>query len=157
MSLSYDEVAEILRLIDNSSCDEFVVETGDLRLVVRRNGAAAPVAPAREPTLSPLRTSSTQPERVESRTARPKPKLAAGQAEIVAPMVGTFYRAQRPEAPPFVEMGSIVRAGQPLCLIEVMKLFTTINSDVDGRIVHIGAENGELVEYGHTLFVLDPI
>ena len=70
-------------------------------------------------------------------------------------MVGTFYRAPTPEAPPFVEVGGVVSAGQPLCLIEVMKLFTTINSEVAGRIVQIGAENGELVEYGRTLFVIE--
>ena len=74
----------------------------------------------------------------------------------MAPMVGTFYRAPSPDAPPFVEVGSVVRQGQPLCLIEVMKLFTTINSDVAGRVVQIGAENGELVEYGRTLFVIEP-
>ncbi len=71
-------------------------------------------------------------------------------------MVGTFYRAPSPDSPPFVEVGSVVRQGQPLCIIEVMKLFTTINSDVAGRLVQIGAENGELVEYGRTLFVIEP-
>ena len=71
-------------------------------------------------------------------------------------MLGTFYRAPAPEAPPFVEIGAVVRKGQPLCLIEVMKLFTTIHAERDGRVVHIGAENGELVEHGRSLFVLEP-
>jgi len=71
-------------------------------------------------------------------------------------MVGTFYRAPSPETPPFVEIGSVVKKGQPLCLIEVMKLFTTVYAEQDGRVAHIGAENGELVEYGRTLFVLEP-
>ena len=71
-------------------------------------------------------------------------------------MVGTFYRAPSPETPPFVEIGSVVKKGQPLCLIEVMKLFTTVYAEQDGRVVQIGAENGELVEYGRTLFVLEP-
>jgi acetyl-CoA carboxylase biotin carboxyl carrier protein len=81
---------------------------------------------------------------------------APHQIEVVAPMVGTFYRAPAPDAPPFVETGSIVRKGEPLCLIEVMKLFTTITSEFEGRIVQIGAENGELVEYGRTLFLIEP-
>jgi acetyl-CoA carboxylase biotin carboxyl carrier protein len=76
--------------------------------------------------------------------------------EVAAPMVGTFYRAPAPDAPSFVDVGAAVRKGQPLCLIEVMKLFTTIASEHDGRVVAIGAENGELVEYGRTLFVIDP-
>ncbi|CAM5408375.1 Biotin carboxyl carrier protein of acetyl-CoA carboxylase OS=Afipia felis OX=1035 GN=accB PE=4 SV=1 [Afipia felis] len=75
--------------------------------------------------------------------------------EVVAPMTGTFYRAPSPDKPPFVEVGSIVRAGQPLCVIEVMKLFTTINAECDGRIVQIAAENSELVEFGRVLFVIE--
>ena len=71
-------------------------------------------------------------------------------------MVGTFYRAPNPEARAFVDVGDVVGVGDPLCLIEVMKLFTTINAEVAGRIVQIGAENGELVEYGRTLFVIEP-
>jgi acetyl-CoA carboxylase biotin carboxyl carrier protein len=71
-------------------------------------------------------------------------------------MVGTFYRAPSPDAAPFVEVGSAVRKGDPLCLIEVMKLFTTIAAEHEGRIVQIGAENTELVEYGRMLFVIEP-
>ena len=72
-------------------------------------------------------------------------------------MVGTFYRAPSPDAPPFVEIGTVVQPGQPLCIIEVMKLFTTINSEYAGRVVQIGAEVGDLVEYGRTLFVIEPV
>ena len=71
-------------------------------------------------------------------------------------MVGTFYRASSPDAPPFVEIGSVVRKGQPVCIIEVMKLFTTINAENDGRVLQIAAQNGELVEFGQTLFVIKP-
>jgi acetyl-CoA carboxylase biotin carboxyl carrier protein len=71
-------------------------------------------------------------------------------------MVGTFYRAPSPDAPPFVEIGTLVQPGQPLCIIEVMKLFTTINSECAGRVVQIGAEAGDLVEYGRTLFIIEP-
>ncbi|HZP79575.1 MAG TPA: acetyl-CoA carboxylase biotin carboxyl carrier protein [Pseudolabrys sp.] len=159
MSLSYDEIADILKIIDSSSCDEVVIETGGVKLVVRRNGAAGapavqmPLAPAREvprPVVpQPANDAAAKP-------ATPAVKPVAGGLEVAAPMVGTFYRASSPDAPPFVEVGSIVTVGQPLCLIEVMKLFTTINSDFAGRVVQIGAENGELVEYGRTLFVIEP-
>ncbi len=157
MSLSYDEIAEILRIIDSSSCDELIVETGDMKLVVRRNGASGHAELASEPatpaTLGPAAPSSITPE---ARNAPPKIESTADQIEVAAPMVGTFYRAPSPDAPPFVEVGTVVRPGQPLCLIEVMKLFTTINSDVAGRVAQIGAENGELVEYARTLFVIEP-
>jgi len=157
LSLSYEEIAEILKVIDSSSCDELVVETGDVKLVVRRNGAAGAAAPVRELS-APAPVSATTPAsaRPAATTAAPATKIEAGidQSIITAPMVGTFYRASSPDAPPFVEIGSVVRKGQPVCLIEVMKLFTTINAECDGRIVEIGAENGELVEFGQTLFVV---
>ncbi len=164
MGLRYDEISEILKIIDSSSCDEFVLETNDIKLVVRRHGAdgsvpsAAPSvapAPARAPAPSPQ---SSQPQQASA--AAPQAATAqvgAGQTVVTAPMVGTFYRAPSPTEPPFVEVGSVVKAGDPLCIIEVMKLFTTIHAECDGRIAQIGAENAMLVEYGQTLFVIDPV
>jgi biotin carboxyl carrier protein len=72
-------------------------------------------------------------------------------------MLGSFYRAPSPQEPPFVEVGSVVKPGDPLCLIEVMKLFTTICADKDGRIAQILAANGELVEFDRILFVIEPV
>lgn len=155
MSLRYDDVAEILKIIDSSSCDEVIVETGDIKLVVRRHGASGHPAPAATQA-SPMRERPVAAAAAAQPAAQPKIAMATGQAEITAPMVGTFYRAPTPDAPPFVEVGSVVEKGQPLCLIEVMKLFTTINSEIAGRVAQIGADNGELVEYGRTLFVIEP-
>jgi acetyl-CoA carboxylase biotin carboxyl carrier protein len=158
VNLRYEEIAEIMKIIDSSSCDELIVETGDMKLVVRRNGAHG-ASPSIE---RPLAESAASSAVAEPRPASPaqvtqeKIETGSGKLEIIAPMVGTFYRAPSPGAPAFVELGSVVKKGQPLCLIEVMKLFTTINSEFDGRIVQIGAENGELVEYGRVLFVIEP-
>jgi len=158
VSLTYDEIAEIIKLIDSSSCDELVVETGDIKLVVRRNGASAGAAAEYvERGSARVAVSAAAPRK--ARAAAPKvaaADAAAGQIEVAAPMVGTFYRAPSPDARAFVDVGDVVGVGDPLCLIEVMKLFTTINAEVAGRIVQIGAENGELVEYGRTLFVIEP-
>lgn len=158
MTLRYDEIVDILKIIDSSSCDEFIVETGDVKLVVRRNGATGHAAVTGErPALFPAAAAPPQPAKRETREAPAATATAAGQCEVAAPMVGTFYRAPSPDAPPFVDIGSVVRAGQPLCIIEVMKLFTTINADVAGRVAQIGAENGELVEFGRTLFVIEAV
>ena len=162
MSLRFDEIAEILKIIDSSSCDELVVETGDVKLIVRRNGVTGraeflnerpPPAPAVAVSVAPPATQ--QPAGRSGHLDAPV-AVAPGQTEVTAPMVGTFYRAPSPDAPPFVEVGSVVTKGQPLCVIEVMKLFTTINSEVAGRVVHIGATSGELVEYGQMIFVVEP-
>ncbi len=176
MALSYDEIAEILKIIDSSSCDELIVDTGDMKLVVRRNSAgaaqhideaaaAAAIAVTAPTSTGPstqssaaANTAQNAPGSASARAAaKPAVNLAAqnNQVEVAAPMVGTFYRAPAPDASNFVEIGSAVRKDQPLCLIEVMKLFTTIASEVEGRVVQIGAENGELVEYGQTLFVIE--
>lgn len=157
--LAFDDIAEILKIIDASNCDEVVIETGELKLVVRRNNGAAAAAPAiapqREPTAA-ARPAAAAPEgRQEPAPSKEKPALATGQIAVTAPMVGTFYRAPSPEAPPFVDTDGVVRIGQPLCLIEVMKLFTTIYAEAAGRVTYIGAENGAFVEFGQILFVLD--
>lgn len=157
MSLTYDEIAEIIKLIDSSSCDELIVETGDIKLVVRRNGASAGAAAEYvERGSAPVTVSPAAPRKARAAAPKVAAAAAAGQIEVAAPMVGTFYRAPNPEARAFVDVGDVVGVGDPLCLIEVMKLFTTINAEVAGRIVQIGAENGELVEYGRTLFVIEP-
>ena len=75
---------------------------------------------------------------------------------VTAPMVGTFYRCPTPEEPPFVEPGSEVESGAPLCLVEVMKLFTTIYAPCAGTVREVRAEDAELVEYGQVLFVIEP-
>ena len=155
MALRYDEISEILKIIDSSSCDEFVLETDDIKLVVRRRGAAGPVADQVDRTLAHFR-----PNRAVNRpSAGPTgaPALARRPRNVVsAPMVGTFYRSPSPGAPPFVEIGSKVKKGDPICIIEVMKLFTTIHAEWNGTVTEIGAENATLVEYGQMLFVITP-
>jgi len=158
--LGFDEIAEILKIIDASNCDEVIIETDELKLVVRRNGAAASAAPAVPPQREPAAISApAAPPPREGQApvqSAARPVAASGQIEVTAPMLGTFYRSPSPGAPPFVEIGAVVRRGDPLCLIEVMKLFTTIYAEAHGKVGYIGAENGAFVEFGQTLFVLDP-
>ena len=84
----------------------------------------------------------------------PKPKT--NMIDVKSPMVGTFYRAPAPEAPPYVEVGSTVRKGQTLCILEAMKLMNELESEVDGVVREVLAENTEPVEYGQVLFRLEP-
>jgi acetyl-CoA carboxylase biotin carboxyl carrier protein len=160
MSLRYDQVAELIKIIDASACDDFVLETAELKLSLRRRGAgdaalsARPAEPVRQAAVAPAPAGGGPSPAAGPGASAP----AAGGAgrEMRAPMVGTFYRAPSPEAPPFVEVGDRVTVGQPLCVIEVMKLFTTLHAEVAGKITEIGAANGELVEYGAVLFVIEP-
>ena len=158
MTVRYDEISDILKVIDGSSCDEFVLETADVKLVVRRRGAGGP---AIEPAPSAPRAvaSSAAPAAAPAAARAPAaaPATTGGGTDVVrAPMVGTFYRSASPGAPPFVDVGSKVKKGDPICIIEVMKLFTTIHAEWSGTVSEIGPENAQLVEYGQMLFVIAP-
>lgn len=152
MTVRYDEISEILKVIDSSACDEFVLETGDVKLVVRRRSAVGP-APAIE-SARPL-PAAPPPEQSAVRAAGPA-LHDGGTGVVTAPMVGTFYRSPSPGAPAFVEIGSKAKKGDPICIIEVMKLLTTIQAEWSGTVTEIGAENAKLVEYGQMLFVITP-
>jgi len=162
--LTYKDVAEILKLIDASDCEELVVELDDLRLVVRRRGAGGKAEAVFEDAGGRRAGSaadfeapvgSKAPATVDSEAAAAAAP-ADGRVELRAPMVGTFYRAPGPGEPPFVELGDRVAAGDPLGLIEVMKLYTTLEAPAPGRIVEIAAENEALVEHDQVLFVIEP-
>ena len=161
VGLSFKEVADILKIIDASECDEVVLEVEGTRLVVRRNrmGQAEVGALSLPETPAPKPVPSQAPKK--AKPAKDTADALAtkrddGAVEVLAPMVGTFYRAPSPADPPFVEVGATVKAGQALCLIEVMKLFTTIEAPVAGRVVEIAPENGTLVEYRQRLFAIVP-
>lgn len=174
MSLTHADIAEIIRLVDRSTLDELVVEVGDLRVEVRRKGAmpaapSAPVTPAPSTPSTPAASAPPSPEPSPAAPASPatgardeawatpaEPALGEGRIAVRSPMVGTFYRRPSPDEPPYVEAGSEVEVDAPLCLVEVMKLYTTIFSKTRGRIVRICASDGELVEYDQILFVIDP-
>jgi acetyl-CoA carboxylase biotin carboxyl carrier protein len=156
VSLTYKEVAEIVKLIDASNCDELIVEVAGAKIVVRRSGRAA--EPSRE-LAAPAAAPVSAPQAASAAPAVPKPAAGArsdGKIEIRAPMVGTFYRAPSPKDPPFVEVGSDVKPGDTVCLIEVMKLYTTIRAERAGRIVEILPADAQLVEYDQVLFVIEP-
>ncbi|MGH3137361.1 MAG: acetyl-CoA carboxylase biotin carboxyl carrier protein [Gaiellaceae bacterium] len=137
MQLSDDDVREILRLIDESDVEELRVETEEFSLHVVRGGAAA----------VPHEVAAPAPAGVET----PAPAHDALQT-VAAPMLGTFYRAQAPGAPPFVDIGARVAEDTVVCLIEVMKMMNPVPAGVVGTIVEVCVENAELVEDGAVLF-----
>jgi acetyl-CoA carboxylase biotin carboxyl carrier protein len=160
VALSYKEVAEILKIIDASDCQEVILELEGARLVVRRGEAGATPAPmaaagpaAAIPATAPAQAATTAAAKPAAPAAAAE---AAGGTVVRAPMVGTFYRRPAPDQPPFVEVGSKVKAGDALCLIEVMKLYTTIETTTAGVIEQIAAEDGQLVEFDQPLFTINP-
>lgn len=152
MSLSAKDVAEILRLLEESSFDSLSLEIDGTKLHLQRK-SAVPVSgnshgvAAREPK----QTSSPQrPAHKETRPSEP------GLAEVPAPLLGIFYRAPKPGEPPFIEIGSKVDMETVIGIIEVMKLMNSVHAGVKGEVVEILAENGAAVEYGEILIRVRP-
>jgi acetyl-CoA carboxylase biotin carboxyl carrier protein len=133
--LSPDDVKEILRLVDESRFDEFELETP--RLTIRFSRRAAPAAES--PTL-PARAA----------------EAPNGLVDITAPMVGTFYRAVAPGEAPFVEVGSEVEEQTQVCIIEVMKLMSSVVAGARGVVAEVCRSNGDAVQYGDVLFRIQP-
>jgi len=143
MPLSEDDIREILRLIDESDLDELRIETGEISLHVVRGDAADRRAAAPAP-------------RPADETVEPPARTEAELHTVAAPILGTFYRAEAPGAPPFVDVGTRVEADTTVCLIEVMKMMSAVPAGLAGTIVEIVAENAELVEHGAPLFRVRP-
>lgn len=154
------EIRDLIDFISRSELNEVQIETEELKLSIRRNpevkaqvvesvvAPAAAVSPA--PTLAPAATAAP----VGEKTAPPSDD--AGYVAIKSPMIGTFYRSPNPDSPVFVNIGDKVEKGQTVCIVEAMKLFNEIESEVSGTIVKAVAENSSPVEYDQVLFLVDP-
>ncbi len=142
---------ELLRILNSSSLTKFELKTKDFELKVEKEPpkiVEAAVQPS-ELKAEDFKTEKILPPAEDVET--PEEKLHV----IKSPLVGTFYRAPAPGAPPFVEEGDIVSPGQVLCIIEALKVMNEIESDVRGKVVKILVENGQPVEYGQPLFLVD--
>jgi acetyl-CoA carboxylase biotin carboxyl carrier protein len=156
MTLSYSDVAEIVKIVDSSNCDEVSLELEGAKILIRRKGASEPaqVAAAPAPASAPA-APAPAPEAAAAQPSAAASTAPASGNQVVAPMVGTFYSRPSPDEAEFVSVGTDVEIGTPLCIIEVMKLFTTIESTRAGTVRAILASDGEMVEYGQPLFVID--
>jgi acetyl-CoA carboxylase biotin carboxyl carrier protein len=155
MQLDHGQLRDLLEQLSKSDIQEFRLEGQDFRLEVRRNlpasvmGVPAPVPPAAPAAL---------PEAAPSAPS-PPPAAAASRSDlqaITAPMVGTFYRSPAPGEDPFVDLGTRIKAGQTVCILEAMKLMNELESEVAGEVVEILVENGTPVEFGQVLMRIRP-
>jgi acetyl-CoA carboxylase biotin carboxyl carrier protein len=150
MSLDLDNLRALLDLLSEKDIAEFEHEEGGRRLRVTRTGGARFALPGLAAGLpSPVAQSIIPP----AAAASVDDSAPSGNfVDISSPFVGSFYRSPSPDAPAFVEVGSVVRPGQTLCIIEAMKLMNEIESDCAGTVVEIFAQSGKSVEYGQKLF-----
>ncbi|MGH7416338.1 MAG: acetyl-CoA carboxylase biotin carboxyl carrier protein [Candidatus Rokuibacteriota bacterium] len=154
--IDLDQVRAIIRLAEETGVADLEVETPALKVRVRRVPAAGagPQTPEEVTRIIPWPASGTPP--ASSAPAAPHaPATDDHLVPIVAPMVGTFYRAPSPDAQPFIKEGDQVDEGQVVCIIEAMKLFNEIQAEARGRVARVLVENATPVEYGQPLFLLD--
>jgi acetyl-CoA carboxylase biotin carboxyl carrier protein len=145
MNLTNDDVQEILRLLDASPFDELILETDRFKLTLRKNQAGGWTQERQ--TLARARVSSqASPVAPIEQRAQSAPAPVEGVTEIRTPIMGTFYRAPKPGAAPFVEVGSPVEVETVVGIIETMKLMNSVYAGVSGTVTEICAANGELVD-----------
>jgi acetyl-CoA carboxylase biotin carboxyl carrier protein len=163
MELSEDDVLHILKLIDESKFDYFQLEVGELKITVSKGdpipiaGAAqtAPASVASSPAPAAARPAPAASAAPAAQAAKPV-TVPEGMLPITAPLLGTFYVAPEPGAPPFVKVGQQITEDTTVGLIEVMKVFNSVRATVKGTIVEVVAQNGHFVEFGQTLFIVKP-
>ena len=145
------KVKKLIELLDESGIAEIEITEGDDSVRISRHTQGAPVAAVAPPPVAPAPAAAPAAPVAD---AAPAPVEDDGYL-VTAPMVGSFYAASSPGAAPYVQVGDRVNEGDTLCIIEAMKMMNQIEADVSGVIKSIRVQNGDPVEYGQTLFVID--
>ncbi|WP_296699540.1 acetyl-CoA carboxylase biotin carboxyl carrier protein [Algoriphagus sp.] len=151
------EIQELIDYISNSGLAEVKIKTDEFELSIKKDSSNVRVveaAPA--PAPAPAPTPVAAPAPVASNPAESAPAESSNLVEIKSPMIGTFYLTPNPDSPAFVNVGDTIKPGQTVCIIEAMKLFNEIESEVSGKIVKILVTNSTPVEYDQPLFLVDP-
>jgi acetyl-CoA carboxylase biotin carboxyl carrier protein len=166
MQLDHDQLHRLLQLLAESDIQDFRLEGDDFRLEVRRNLPTSAPSALVTPVLPQVQAHPMAPvaaapgdDSPAPAASTPPPTAAAARSDLVtlaAPMVGTFYRSSAPGEPPFVEVGSRVRSGQTVCIVEAMKLMNELEAETAGEVVEILVENGTPVEFGQALMRIRP-
>jgi acetyl-CoA carboxylase biotin carboxyl carrier protein len=170
VEFDFNELRQLLAVLNQTDIAELTLKSDDFELVVRKGtqmgdrpqavspggeGFAPPVAIMQPPAPSPTATADVSVT-ASMPTPAPAPPASDRLVDVMSPMVGTFYRAPGPDESPFVEVGDRIRPGQTVCIIEAMKLMNELEAEVSGEIVEILVQNGEPVEYGQALMRVNP-
>jgi len=164
--MNLKDIEALIKFVQKTGVSEVSIEQKDLKITIKTHATqqqviqaslpvqpvAIPIAAAPSPSAAPVAASSPVPAEA------PKPKGAdeSKYITIKSPMIGTFYRSSSPDKPVFVNVGDEIKQGKVLCIIEAMKLFNEIESEVSGKIVKVLADNSTPVEYDQPLFLVDP-
>lgn len=152
--MDLDELKDLIQFISNSEVEELEFETEEFRVLLRKPTAAGAAVPVVQHVAA---VTPAAPAAATAPAAESAPPVDDGRIQVKAPMVGTFYRAPAPDAAPYVQVGDIVEIGQPLCIIEAMKLMNEIEAETRGRVTEILVDNAQPVDYGQPLFIIEKV
>jgi acetyl-CoA carboxylase biotin carboxyl carrier protein len=164
--MDFKQIQELIKIINRSNIGELSIEDKDFKITIRQKEEQAPVYTSAPPvqTYAPQQMQSPAPQvaqQTQQQSAQPAAQQSSGSENgnyvmIKSPMIGTFYRSSTPDKPAFVSVGDEVTVGKSVCIIEAMKLFNEIESEVSGKIVKVLVEDASPVEYDQPLFLVDP-
>jgi len=143
--MELEDLKELIEYLKETDITEISIEKDGIKVKIKREKILSPME-------IPMQKFGSLQEKVTRETEEETRVIT-----VTSPIVGTFYRAPSPEADPFVEVGAKVKKGQVLCIVEAMKLMNEIESEVDGVVIKILVDNGQPVEYGEPLFLIEPI
>src|SRR5258706_12547592 len=151
-----NEIRDLIDFIAQSGLNEVDIETKELKLHVKRDPDQKVLKPCAQVMAAPVAVGPAAVAPVAALKAEKPVATGKNTVDIKSPMIGTFYRSSNPDSPPFVSVGDKVTKGQVVCIIEAMKLFNEIESEVSGTIVKASVENSTPVEYDQVLYVVEP-
>lgn len=156
--MEYKQIQELLKAVNKSNISELSIKDGDFEITIKQ--ATTEMQYVAMPTAAPQVMAAPQMQQVAAPAAAPQAAAPAQEATtgitVKSPMIGTFYRAAGPGKEPFVNVGDEIKTGDVVCIVEAMKLFNEIESEVSGRIVKVLVDDGTPVEYDQPLFIVEP-
>jgi acetyl-CoA carboxylase biotin carboxyl carrier protein len=169
--MDFNQIQELIRMVSKHKLSEFILKEGDFKIEIRNQGQGVPgepvvvsapmMVPVQQPVVAAAPVAAPVPAAAPAPVAAPAaaPSGDLDDSKLIpvkSPMVGTFYRSGGPDKPAFVKIGDVIQVGSKVCIIEAMKLFNEIESEVKGKVAKIMVEDASPVEYDQVLFLLEP-
>ncbi len=162
--MDINEIQALIKFVAKSGVSEVELESKGFKIVIKTGNASTRIeqvmVPAAAPVAMPVAAAPVAPAPAAPAADKPAAVPVADESKLItikAPMIGTFYRSPGPDKPAFVNVGDEIKAGKPICIIEAMKLFNEIESEVSGRIVKVLVDDAKPVEYDQPLFLVEPM
>jgi acetyl-CoA carboxylase biotin carboxyl carrier protein len=154
--MDFNEIRKLVKLVEGSAISSLEIEEDGLQIRIEKTAPTGVAWTAPPVPAAPQPMPQAAPQPAPQAAAAPPPAPSSNLIEVRAPMVGTFYLASNPEAPPFVRVGDAIRPGQTLCILEAMKIMNEIEAEASGTLVEILIDNGQPVQFDQVLFRIEP-